>query len=169
MASGGCRAACRCAAPAAGAEDAAGSGRLRARCRDARAGHEVVEWSCAAFGKRRRANVCEADLMGGEAGMGQVVFWHRDLPPIEAEPLGEHVVEAASGRVAGRLDRHGDPGGRCFRELMAAAADRLGQEVMRLGGTCAHVLDEAIDSRHDDRTGEAWLAGRFTYMLYRRP
>jgi hypothetical protein len=33
----------------------------------------------------------------------------------------------------------------------------------------AHVLDESIDSRHDGATGEAWLQGRFTYMLYRRP
>ncbi len=31
----------------------------------------------------------------------------------------------------------------------------------------AHILSESIDTRHDDRTGEAWLHGRFTYMLYR--
>jgi hypothetical protein len=29
------------------------------------------------------------------------------------------------------------------------------------------VLDEHVDSRHDDVTGEAWLRGRFTYVLYR--
>jgi hypothetical protein len=50
---------------------------------------------------------------------------------------------------------------------MTHAADRLEQEVARLGGRCAHVLEEAIDSRHDDATNEAWLHGRFTYMLYR--
>jgi hypothetical protein len=40
---------------------------------------------------------------------------------------------------------------------------------VRLGGHYAHVLDESIDSRHDGVTSEAWLHGRFTYMLYRRP
>jgi hypothetical protein len=30
------------------------------------------------------------------------------------------------------------------------------------------VLDESIDSRHDAVTNEAWLRGRFTYVLYRR-
>lgn len=29
-----------------------------------------------------------------------VVYWHRDLPPLAAEVLGEHVVEASSGRVS---------------------------------------------------------------------
>ena len=32
-----------------------------------------------------------------------------------------------------------------------------------------HVHDEAISPKHDDIVGEAWLHGRFTYMLYRRP
>ncbi len=55
------------------------------------------------------------------------------------------------------------------RELPGQAHARLLQEVLRLGGDYAHVLDEFIDSRHDDVTGETWLHGRFTYMLYRRP
>jgi hypothetical protein len=41
--------------------------------------------------------------------------------------------------------------------------------VTRLGGHYAHVLDESIDARRNDALGEAWLYGRFTYMLYRRP
>jgi hypothetical protein len=45
---------------------------------------------------------------------------------------------------------------------------RLQQEITRLGGHYAHVLDESIDSKHDDATGDKWLHGRFTYMLYRR-
>jgi hypothetical protein len=45
---------------------------------------------------------------------------------------------------------------------------RLAQEVARLGGDCAHILTERIDVRHDDAAGEAWLHGRFSYMLYRR-
>jgi hypothetical protein len=52
---------------------------------------------------------------------------------------------------------------------MACTASRLEQEVVRLESQYAHVLDESIDSRHDGATGEAWLYGRFTYMLYRQP
>jgi len=33
----------------------------------------------------------------------------------------------------------------------------------------AHVDEEAIVPKHDDAAGEAWLHGRFRYMLYRRP
>ena len=44
---------------------------------------------------------------------------------------------------------------------------RMTQELRRFGGRFAHVLDESIDSRHDGATGEAWLHGRFTYVLYR--
>jgi hypothetical protein len=46
---------------------------------------------------------------------------------------------------------------------------RLAQEVARLGGDYAHVLDESVDVKHDDVQGEAWLHGRFKYMLYARP
>jgi hypothetical protein len=49
---------------------------------------------------------------------------------------------------------------------MAKAGKRLREEIVRLGGRYAHVLDESIDARHDPPSGEAWLAGRFTYMLY---
>ena len=52
---------------------------------------------------------------------------------------------------------------------MAKAGARLEQEVLRLGGHYAHVLDESVDSRHDGATSESWLHGRFTYVLYRRP
>jgi hypothetical protein len=50
---------------------------------------------------------------------------------------------------------------------MRETRHRLEQEVTRLNGRYAHVLDESIDSRHDDTTGESWLHGRFTYMLMR--
>jgi hypothetical protein len=46
---------------------------------------------------------------------------------------------------------------------------RLAQEVVRLGGDYAHVLGESVDVRRDDVKGEAWLHGRFRYMLYARP
>jgi hypothetical protein len=60
----------------------------------------------------------------------KAVFWHGDLPPFDAEVIGEHTLEAVSGRYA-------------------------------------HILHESIDSKHDDRVNEAWLHGRFAYVLYR--
>ena len=83
--------------------------------------------------------------------------------------MAEHSVEATSGRVEGTLSHRDELWDRCYAELMANLAERLAQEVARLGGHYAHVLDESIDSRHDDATRQAWLHGRFTYMLYRRP
>jgi hypothetical protein len=52
---------------------------------------------------------------------------------------------------------------------MAQARIRIGQEVDCVGGNCAHVLNELIDSKHDGATGEAWLHGRFSCMIYRQP
>jgi len=99
----------------------------------------------------------------------KVVYWHRELPPLEAEVLGEHTVEATSDRVSGSF-AHGDElWNRCYESLMAQTRIRLEQEVARLGGHYAHVLDESIESGHNAATGEAWLHGRFTYVLYRRP
>ena len=97
----------------------------------------------------------------------RVVYWHRELPPVNADVMDEHVVEATSGRVQGTLLHRDELWERCYAELMEQARDRIEQEVQRLGGDYAHVLDESIDSRHDDATGETWLRGRFTYVLYR--
>ena len=99
----------------------------------------------------------------------KTVYWHRDLPPLDAELIAEHTVEASSSRVAGTLSHRDELWGHCYQELMANPQTRLAQEVSRLGGHYAHVLDEAIDIRHDDAIGEAWLHGRFAYMMYRRP
>ena len=99
---------------------------------------------------------------------GKIVYWHRELPPIDGDVLHEHVVEATSGRVRGAIERHGELWDHCYEALMQHATDRLAQEVARLGGDYAHVLDEHIDSRRDDATNESWLQGRFNYVLYRR-
>ncbi len=48
----------------------------------------------------------------------------------------------------------------CYRDLMARVQLRLGQEVHRLGGDYAHVLDETIGSKHDYHSGEVWLHAR---------
>jgi hypothetical protein len=35
--------------------------------------------------------------------MSARVFWHRELPPFDAEPMGEHVLEATSHHIQGTL------------------------------------------------------------------
>jgi hypothetical protein len=79
---------------------------------------------------------------------------------------GEHVVEATSARVSGTNAHPDEWRDCCYRSLMVEARTRLSQEVARLGGNYAHVFDESIDPRHDHTTGETWLHGRFTYVLY---
>jgi hypothetical protein len=96
------------------------------------------------------------------------VYWHRELPPHDAEPIGSHTIEAVSDRVPGTIAHRDEIWNRCYRELMDRAGLRLEQEIARLGGDCAHVLGETLEPRHDDRTGEAWIYGRFDYELYRR-
>lgn len=98
-----------------------------------------------------------------------IVYWHRDLPPVAADLMAEHTVEASSGRVPGTLAHRDELWDQCYRELMTNATDRLVEEVARLGGHYAHVHEETISPRRDDAAGEAWLHGRFTYRLYRRP
>jgi len=97
------------------------------------------------------------------------VFWHRHLPPLDAELLDEHTIEADSVRVPGTIAHRDEIWDRCHRDLIAQAEARLSQEIRRLGGDYAHVHDEAIEPKRDDIAGETWLHGRFAYMLYRRP
>jgi len=104
--------------------------------------------------------------MTTQAADKKIVYWHRELQPLDAEAMGEHVVEAASHRVPNTLSHREELWG-CYEDLMAHAHARIEQEGLRLGGDFAHVLDESVDSRHDDITGEAWLHGRFTHMLYK--
>jgi hypothetical protein len=99
---------------------------------------------------------------------GSIVFWHRELPPLDTEVMGEHTVEASSERVQGTLTHGGKLWERCYGSLMAATRSRIEQEVARLGGSYAHVLSESIDSRRDEVAGEAWLHGRFVYVLSRK-
>jgi len=99
----------------------------------------------------------------------KIVYWHRELPPLDAEPVGEHTLEANSVRVPGTLARRDDLWDQCYQDLMARIESRLAQEVHRLGGDYAHVLEETIGSKHDDRSGEAWLHGCISYLLLRRP
>ena len=97
----------------------------------------------------------------------KVVYWRQEFPPGDAELAGEYTVEAVSDRVPGTIAHRDELWAHCYDDLMRKAIERLEQEVERLGGRYAHVRDEAIESRHDDRAGETWLHGRFTYTLYR--
>jgi hypothetical protein len=104
-----------------------------------------------------------------ESKAAPVVYWHRDLQPADGEFIAEHTVEASSSRISGTLAHRDELWTQCYQELMTNTTSRLVDEVARLGGHYAHVRDEAISPKHDDAAGEAWLHGRFTYMLYRRP
>jgi hypothetical protein len=97
----------------------------------------------------------------------QAIYWHRELPPLDAQPMGEHVVEASSSRVPDTIAHRDELWNRCEGELMADARTRLREEIARLGGRCAHVLGESIEARHNAASAEMWLHARFTYMLYR--
>jgi hypothetical protein len=127
-------------------------------------------------GRIRHVHTCEhimttLKIPGGiDAATGaesQTIYWHRELPPLDATSLGEHTVEATSHRVPDTLAHRDELWDRAKDDLMAQARDRLAEEIGRLGGRYAHVLGESIDTRHDPATSEAWLRGRFTYMLYR--
>ena len=98
----------------------------------------------------------------------KIIFWHRDLPPLDADAVEEHVLEATSARVPGTILHRDELWDHCYEDLMAETATRLEQEILRLGGHYAHVLSESIDTRHHGATSESWLHGRFTYMLYRQ-
>lgn len=95
-----------------------------------------------------------------------VIFWHRELPPPTATAVAEHTIEAQSSRVPGPFAHRDELWDSSYADLMMHTHERLKQEIDRLGGRYAHVLSEQVDIRHDDRTGEAWLHGCFTYMLY---
>lgn len=65
----------------------------------------------------------------------RIIFWHRELPPFDAEAMGEHFVEAASDRVPGTLAHRDELWSQCYEDLMAQVRIRLEQEVARLGGS----------------------------------
>jgi hypothetical protein len=97
----------------------------------------------------------------------KVIYWHRELPPVDVQPMGEHVVEAASPRLADTIANRDELWNGCEDELLINARARLREEIARLGGRCAHVLSESIETRHDAASGQMWLHGCFTYVLYR--
>lgn len=114
---------------------------------------------------RRRAEDRYASVIQLEESVSQRIFWHRELPPLDGEVVAEHFIDAHSDHVPGGLSHRDELWAHCHATLMAHATSRLEQEVDRLGGDYAHVLDESIDSHHDPVTDTAWLQGRFAYVL----
>lgn len=76
-----------------------------------------------------------------DATDGRIIDWHRELPPFDAETMGEHIVEVASGRMPGTLAHRDELWSQCYEDLMAQVRIRLKQEVARLGGNYAHALN----------------------------
>ena len=48
----------------------------------------------------------------------QRVYWHRELPPMNAEALGEHTLEAISGRVPDTIAHREELWSQCKDDLM---------------------------------------------------
>jgi len=101
--------------------------------------------------------------------VSRVIYWRRDLPPLHEEVAGEHEVEAESRHVPHDLAHRSELWGRCYSSLIEEAERRIEMEVHRLGGSCAHVVDEQVVARVNDTAGEFSLRGRFRFVLYRHP
>jgi hypothetical protein len=67
----------------------------------------------------------------------QIVYWHRDLPPVDAELMAEHTLEATSGRVA----------------------ESIGQRAGRVLSWALAPTELFTDLRKSDLAGEACIAG----------
>ena len=98
----------------------------------------------------------------------KIVYWHRELPPLDTWPQADDIVEADSSRIEGTLAHRDELWDECYRDLMKTAEKRLAQEVARLGGGFAHVYAEQITPKRDDASGQAWLHGRFRFTLCSR-
>jgi hypothetical protein len=81
----------------------------------------------------------------------RIIYWHRDLPPTNAEAAGEDILEANSMRIPGTFAHRDELWQQCYEDLMVQARLRLQQEITRLGGNYAHVLNESVASQHDYR------------------
>ena len=69
----------------------------------------------------------------------KIVYWHRELPPVDAELAGEHTLEATSCRVPDTIAHREELWNRCKDDLMVHTCARLTEEIARLGGRYADV------------------------------
>jgi hypothetical protein len=99
----------------------------------------------------------------------KLIYWHRELPPLSAQVEGEHTVQATSEWVAQPGAKRDELWALCYENLMAHVNDRVAQEIKRLHGSCAHVLEEDIKPRIDNAQDRYRLEGTFTYVLYCGP
>ena len=51
----------------------------------------------------------------------KIVYWHRDYPPLTAELVAEHTIEANSTRIPGTIAHRDELWNQCYRELMEVA------------------------------------------------
>jgi hypothetical protein len=98
----------------------------------------------------------------------QTVYWRRDFPPLSEEIEGEHEAEAHAV-IPDDLMHRTELWGRCYPLLISEAERVIAQEVARLGGSCAHVVEETIKSKIDDVARTFELRGAFRFILYRHP
>jgi hypothetical protein len=113
-----------------------------------------------------------------DTGAGKIVYWHRGLPPLDAEAVAEHVVEATSGRIPGTLVHQDELWTQCYEDLMPKTSTRLEQEIVRLGGTtpmCSMNPSTAGVTTRPARRGctvdsrTRFIAGpRETFLKYKR-
>lgn len=75
---------------------------------------------------------------------GKIVYWHRGLPPLHAEVMGEHTVEATSSRVPGTISHQDELWDRCYQELMANTRARNAYPTTATGSPCASARSTAI-------------------------
>ena len=97
------------------------------------------------------------------------VYWRRELPPVEDVAEHAHQIEATSPSIPNRAGERQEQWGRCYDSLMAEAERRIAAEVERLGGDCAHVFDEEITEKVDNKTNTYHLVGRFRFVLFLPP
>jgi hypothetical protein len=97
----------------------------------------------------------------------KTIFWHRELPPLDSESLAEHTLEVNSSHVPDTIAHREELWNQCKDDLMIHTRERLTEEISRLGGRCAHVVKESINTKRNAASGEIWLHGCFTYVLYR--
>ena len=71
-----------------------------------------------------------------------VVYWHRELPPLTAEVIGEHTLEADSRRVPLAFSRGDEEWGRCYGDLMARARAASTRGTCRRETAVACTLDD---------------------------
>ncbi len=102
--------------------------------------------------------------------MSKIVYWRRELPPLSEQIEGEHELEADSAPLHydSSIARHA-LWGTSYPMLLERAEARMVQEVARLGGSCAHVVDEVISAKVDDANAMFSLHGRFRYVMYTHP